>query len=189
MTYEILAPTPAEVEPLLAEIFAVEAQGWKGRAGTDLVTDRPLGEFYRRFALRASEQGLLRLCFMRIDGKAVAVQYAVEYASRFWLLKIGYDEQYARCSAGNLLMLKTVQYAAEKGLEYYEFLGSAETWTKVWSDLVRQRVKIRVYPFNIFGALYFSSDTVKFGWKQLKFAISRARILKQVPNANKLAND
>jgi hypothetical protein len=63
-------------------------------------------------------------------------------------------------------MLRSVQYAAQRGLEACEFLGSQEAWTKVWSNLIRQRVKIRVYPYNIRGAVYFASDAGKFAWKR-----------------------
>jgi CelD/BcsL family acetyltransferase involved in cellulose biosynthesis len=113
------------------------------------------------------------MCFMRIDGQAVAVQLAVEHGSRFWLLKIGYDDRYAGCSPGNLLMLRSVQYAAQRGLDACEFLGSQEAWTKVWSKLMRQRVKIRIYPYNIRGAVYFTSDAGKFVWKRFIGLTSR----------------
>jgi CelD/BcsL family acetyltransferase involved in cellulose biosynthesis len=175
VSYEVLAPAPDQVGPLLSEAYRIEANGWKGRAGTDLLTDEPMGDFFRRVALRFSERGTLRMCFMRIDGRAVAVQLAVEHGSRFWLLKIGYDERYARCSPGNLLMLRSVQYAARRGLDACEFLGSQEAWTKVWSDLIRQRVKIRVYPYNVRGAVYFASDAGKFAWKRFIGLIEQRR--------------
>ena len=166
VSYEVLAPTPDQVDALLSEAYQVEAKSWKGQAGTDLLTDAPMGDFFRRVSLYFSQRGALRMCFMRIDGQAVAVQLAVEHASRFWLLKIGYDDRYARCSPGNLLMLRSVQYAAQRGLEACEFLGSQEAWTKIWSNLIRQRVKIRVYPYNIRGAVYLASDAGKFAWKR-----------------------
>jgi CelD/BcsL family acetyltransferase involved in cellulose biosynthesis len=175
VSYEVLAPTPDHLGALLAEAYRVEANGWKGRAGTDLLTDEPMGDFFRRLAFCFSERGTLRLCFMRIDGQAVAVQLAVEHASRFWLLKIGYDERYARCSPGNLLMLRSVQYAAQRGLNGCEFLGSQEAWTKVWSELIRQRVKVRVYPYNCRGAFYFASDAGKFAWKRFMGFMGQGR--------------
>ena len=161
VTYEILAPTPAEVESLLAEAYQVESKSWKGKIGSALAIDRNIGDFYRQYALKASQQGILRLCFLRIDGQAIAMQIAVEYDSRFWLLKVGYDENFSRCSAGNLLMLHTVKYAAESGFESYEFLGGEESWTKVWTQLVRSSVSIRIYPASISGIANFATDAVK----------------------------
>jgi CelD/BcsL family acetyltransferase involved in cellulose biosynthesis len=161
VTYEILAPTPAEVESLLAEAYQVESKSWKGKIGSALALDRNIGDFYRQYTLKASQQGILRLCFLRIDGQAIAMQIAVEYDSRFWLLKVGYDENFARCSAGNLLMLHTVKYAAESGFESYEFLGGEESWTKVWTELGRSSVSIRIYPTSLSGVKNFVTDAAK----------------------------
>jgi CelD/BcsL family acetyltransferase involved in cellulose biosynthesis len=161
VTYEILSPQPAEVAALLAEAYHVESKSWKGKVGSALAIDRTVGDFYRQYALKASQQGILRLCFLRIDGQAIAMQIAVEYDSRFWLLKVGYDETFTRCSAGNLLMLHTVKYAAESGFKSYEFLGTEETWTKVWTELVRSFVSVRIYPASISGVWNFGADAAK----------------------------
>ena len=161
VTYEILSPTPAEVESLLAQAYQVENKSWKGEIGSALALDRNIGDFYRQYTLKASQQGILRLCFLRIDGQAIAMQIAVEYDSRFWLLKVGYDQDFSKCSAGNLLMLHTVKYAAESGFNSYEFLGGEESWTKVWTELVRASVSVRIYPASISGIANFATDAVK----------------------------
>ena len=36
VSFEILSPSPVEVEPLLDEAYRVEAAGWKGERGTAL---------------------------------------------------------------------------------------------------------------------------------------------------------
>ena len=61
------------------------------------------------------------------------MQMAVEDGGGLWLLKIGYDRAYGRCSPGMLLMRETIRYAAEAGLGRYEFLGCSATWTRVWT--------------------------------------------------------
>src|SRR3989454_167719 len=117
---------------ILAESFRVEAAGWKGRTGSALLSDPHRRQFYEKYATIASEKGILRLSFIRIGGEVAATQIAVESGGRFWLLKVGYDERFARCSPGHLLMVETLRYAAERGLRTFEFLGSAEPWTQVW---------------------------------------------------------
>ncbi len=81
----------------------------------------------------------------------MAVQFAIEEARRFWLLKIGYDEKFARCSPGNLLVCETLRYAARQGLESYEFLGSSDHWTRSWTLDERQTVCLQFYPYSIAG--------------------------------------
>lgn len=158
VTYEILTPTPAELGRLLEEAFQVEADGWKGRQGGAMAFDRGLGFFYRQYAAVACEKGILRLCFLRVGGQAAAMQFAVETGKGFWLLKIGYREQFARCSPGMLLMLETLRYAAARGLSSFDFLGTVEPWTTMWTTLVRPCVQVRAYPAGVRGMLALLGD-------------------------------
>ncbi len=146
-------PGTDEVGPLFDEVVAVEASGWKTRANTALACQPRMREFFRRYCLRAADQGILRLAFLRIDGRPVAVQLAVEQHDRYSLFKIGYDEEFARCSPGTLLMLHTVRWAAERGLQFYDFLGAEEPWTALWTELVRPCVEVHVYPVSPWSVL------------------------------------
>jgi hypothetical protein len=164
VSYEMASPTPAMLEPLLEEVYAVEGAGWKADNGTALAVDTALGDFYRRYAAAASEKGILRLFFLRIGGRAAAMQMAVEWNDEFWLLKIGYDEQFSRCSPGTLLMLHTLKYAATRGLGSYEFLGLTESWTSNWTQTLRPCVSLRVYPLKWQGIATLAGDLTRFAW-------------------------
>ena len=165
--YEILSPTPQELPSLLTESLQVEAASWKGRSGSALLSDTDRRRFFERYTAIACERGILRLCFVRIGGHAAATQIAVECGEGFWLLKVGYDETFARCSPGNLLMLETLKYAASRGLRTYEFLGSAEPWTEIWTDRLRPCVAVWAYPNNPRGMAAFTWDALRFGWERL----------------------
>jgi CelD/BcsL family acetyltransferase involved in cellulose biosynthesis len=158
---EVLTPTPAELPPLLEEAFQVEAAGWKGRKGSALLTNAERGAFYRHYATAACRQGILRLCFLRIGAQAVAMQLAAECGGGFWLLKIGYDEKFAQCSPGTLLMLETLRYAAARGLRSYEFLGTVEPWTRLWAPQVHPYISLRAYPARARGLAALAADLTK----------------------------
>lgn len=159
VTYEmVLTPSPDELNGLLDEAYRVEAAGWKGDGGSAMAVDQLRGAFFRTYAAAARRRGILRLAFMRIDGEAVAMQLAVECGERFWLFKIGHDEQFARCSPGSLLMLYTVRYAALRGLRHYEFLGAEAPWTQGWTRTVRSTVSLRSYPPSVQGSAALSVD-------------------------------
>jgi len=148
---EVLTPKPRELDDLFDDALQVEARSWKGDVGTALLHDPIRAAFYRRYSQAACRRGTLRLCRLRFGDTIVAVQFAIEDARRFWLLKIGYDEQFARCSPGNLLVCETLRYAARRGLESYEFLGSSDNWTRVWTRDERQTVCMQIYPYNAAG--------------------------------------
>lgn len=164
VTFEVIAPLPAQVDPLLDEAYRVEAASWKGTALTAMACDPKAGAFYRCYSAAAARRGALRIAFMRIDEAVIAMQIAAECGGRFWLLKIGHDEEYSRCSPGTLLMLHTLRYAARRGLVSYEFLGTAEPWTRMWSERERKCVSIRTYPFRPASLLTFGVDMVRNAW-------------------------
>ena len=167
VSVEALSPTPAELSPLLEEAFRVEAAGWKGRLHSAVLNDSGRATFFRRYAHAAAGQGLLRLGFLRIGDRAAAMQIGVVSGGRFWLLEIGYDEAFARCSPGTLLMLEMLRHAADRGLRSYEFLGAAETWTTAWTRLTRPSVSVRAYPATSHGLTALTVDVARFGWRKL----------------------
>ncbi len=149
---------------MLDTVLRVESAGWKGEAKTALAFDARRGSFYRRYAAAASRLGILRICLLRIAGEAAAMQLAVETCGGFWLLKIGYDQKFNRCSPGNLLMRDTIAAAAQHGLASYEFLGETATWTEAWTPQVREQVAVRIYPGRPVGLAAMASDAASALW-------------------------
>jgi CelD/BcsL family acetyltransferase involved in cellulose biosynthesis len=158
VTSEIIQPLAGEVDRLFDEAVSIEARSWKGEAGTALAHDPQRAAFYRHYAHAACAAGTLRMCFLRIAGRGVAMQVAIEQAGALWLLKVGYDAEFAPCSPGLLLMRDTIGYAARAGLTSYEFLGRAESWTRVWTEQERETVSLRVYPFGPRGMTALALD-------------------------------
>jgi CelD/BcsL family acetyltransferase involved in cellulose biosynthesis len=166
---EMLAPSTQEFDALFDEAVAVEAQSWKREAGTAIACDPAKEAFFRRYLGAACARGEGRVAFLRIDGRVVAMQLAVEWARRYWLYKIGYDEAYARCSPGTLLMLHALHDAAERGLTGFELMGDAEAWiADLWTREVHQCVRLRTYPFTMAGAVAWATDALAWGRSRLK---------------------
>jgi CelD/BcsL family acetyltransferase involved in cellulose biosynthesis len=159
VSFEILSPGPEAFDALFDEAIGVEMRSWKREAGTAIVADRAKENCFRHYFRSACEQGSFRIAFMRIDGRAVAMQMALETLGRYWLFKIGFDEEFDRCSPGTLLMLHTIGWAAERELEAYELLGNLEPWiAQFWTREQHDCVWVRAYPFNLRGAAAFAAD-------------------------------
>jgi CelD/BcsL family acetyltransferase involved in cellulose biosynthesis len=157
---EVLTPGVDEVEGLLAKVFEVEAAGWKGARGTALAQDPSRRRFFEEYARAVAAEGALRVSVLRIGEETAAVQLAVEHARRLWLLKIGYDERFSRCSPGTLLLLETARWAIGQGLEAIELLGQAETWTRFWTEDERACLALHAYPATARGAGSLVGDAV-----------------------------
>jgi CelD/BcsL family acetyltransferase involved in cellulose biosynthesis len=157
-----------ELRQYLQRSFAIEGSGWKGRNGTSILSDGSRREFFERYAYSAWDQGSLRLFFLSIGNEAVAVQYGIESANAYWLLNIGYDEEYRECSPGNLLLEDTVKWAVRSGLSVYNFLGKEEPWIRRWTSEARDCTVLAAYRPNRYGLRAILSDALYVAQKKRK---------------------
>ncbi len=168
VTYDLLSPGPQEAASFIDEALSVEEKGWKGHSGTAIRQHPALAAFFKAYGRLASEAGILRVFFMRISGKPAAMQIAVELNRALWLLKIGFDETYKRCSPGNLLMRETIAFAARKELNYFEFLGKEAPWTTLWAGGARLVESLRIYPISPLGAGALAGDVIEAAWRRVR---------------------
>lgn len=155
---EVALPRAQDVAAVLDEFYEVEAAGWKGEEGTALVNDPDRRRFFDEYARAAAAEGSLRVAALRIAGETAAMQLAVEHGRRLWLLKIGYDERFARCSPGTLLLLETLRWASGADLDAVELLGRRESWTRLFTEEARECVAIHAYPATLHGVRALVSD-------------------------------
>jgi CelD/BcsL family acetyltransferase involved in cellulose biosynthesis len=141
------------LDDLLAEGFEVEASGWKGRGGTAIAADPRTLSFYTELASWAASRGLLRLAFLRVDGRALAFHFSLESQSKHYLLKPGYDERFRKAGPGTVLTCKMIERAFSLGLDSYEFLGADDEYKKKWTSEVHPRVRIQAFATSPTGAI------------------------------------
>lgn len=158
VTFEFHQPTQAEVLPFLEKAVDVEARSWKSRSRTALADNAEQRDFFNVYGKLASAAGIFRVNFMKIGTEIVAMQIAAECDDGYWLFKIGYDEKYARCSPGMLMMLESIRHAASRDLKTFEFLGKSAEWTKFWTENERPNCSLRYYPHNAYGYLALGRD-------------------------------
>lgn len=157
--FKIFSPkSDEELEPLWQQALDIEAASWKGETGSALKYDARVEAFYKAYVRSASRRKELRLCYLFINDQPVAMQIAIVTDNRFWLLKIGYNAEYANCSPGLLLMRETLDYAWREGLKSYEFMGFAKSWTRRWTSRERSNVAVIVYPYTFRGLMRLGLD-------------------------------
>lgn len=138
---------------LLEEGFAIEGSGWKDARGTAVRSRPSTLRHYTAVATWAARRGLLRLAFLRLDGRPIAFQFALQDERRYYFLKGGYATEYARYGPGKLLVEETLDVARAAALESYEFLGAAEPWKLGWADALRERVAFEAFAPSPIGRI------------------------------------
>jgi len=156
------------LDALLEEAFAVEELGWKGTRGTAIASRHEVRHFYSEVARWAAQRGWLRLAFLRLDGRAIAMQFDLEVSRTYYSLKIGYDPAYEHLAPGKLLTYAMVSRAVTRGLETYELLGKDEEWKYRFTSTFRERFAFAAFPRSPVGLV---------GWTGSRYGLPIARRL------------
>lgn len=154
-----------ELERLLADLFAVEASGWKGERGT-AISSRPETErFYTEVARWAAERGWLRLAFHRLDGRPIACDFALEQGGVWYTLKAGYEDELRAFGPGALLLRDEIAHCCENGVTRIELLGEEDSFKASWTDSFTERTRVRAFRRHPAGAARWAAAA---GWERLR---------------------
>ncbi len=173
VTTRIVSPMPTELPALLEDALLVEDSSWKGEAGSSLLKHPELQGFFQRYLAKACADGIVRLCFIDIDGRPISMHIALQSHKTFWVLKLGYDASLAKCSPGSQLAMDTIEYSVQQELARYEFLGSEESWQDAWPIERHTYYSVLAYPYSLHGLLGVLMFAVTFVRKRILRLIAK----------------
>lgn len=139
--------------PLLEELLVLEAAGWKAARGTAIAGRASTRRFYAAVTAWAAARGTLRLLVLRLDGRPLAALLGVQEDGVHYLLKGGFDPQYARYSPGQLVLAQTIERGFADGLRRIELGGGADAYKLQWADTVRDLVAMSAFAPSAVGSL------------------------------------
>ena len=160
-------PDRDTLEAHLALAMRIEEKSWKGHGGSSLSKNSRLAAFFRTYLSHPDVLPDVRIFFLHLGEHVAAMQICIEYGGKLWLLKIGYDEAFQKCSPGLLLMMDVVRYSFESGHSGVEFLGSSEPWLSLWSKKEREYFNLTHYPFSLAGARAGATDSTRVFLRRL----------------------
>jgi CelD/BcsL family acetyltransferase involved in cellulose biosynthesis len=100
---------PAAVAAALGDFLALEAAGWKGRAGTAARADARIRAFMEEAVVGLAGAGKARVSRLMAGGRPIAALVTLQSGATAWCWKIAYDETFARFSPGMQLLLDATQ--------------------------------------------------------------------------------
>jgi hypothetical protein len=128
------AADPSSVATAFERFLEVESSGWKGQAGTrSAIAFRPdmLG-YFRQLAASLGDTGRCEIVALHADGRCIASSFCIREGHEYTVLKIGYDERFARVSPGHLLFEQIMkQSCADPTITRVNLVGDA-AWSRVW---------------------------------------------------------
>ncbi|HEY1604726.1 MAG TPA: GNAT family N-acetyltransferase [Allosphingosinicella sp.] len=90
------------------EFLALEAAGWKGRAGSALASDPAKHAFFRAAIAGAQAAGRLEFLRLAVDDRPIAILVNFLAPPGGFTFKIAFDENFARFSPGVLIQIENL---------------------------------------------------------------------------------
>lgn len=121
------------------QFLDLEARGWKGRRGTALKSDAAATAALREGLDALAGTGKLRFWKLALDGKAIAMLYAIVESGHAWLGKIAHDEDFARYSPGVQLILHATEALFRENIKHADScaIPGHPMIDNVWRDRLR----------------------------------------------------
>ncbi|MCC6890931.1 MAG: GNAT family N-acetyltransferase [Hyphomicrobiales bacterium] len=104
-----VASRPDEIAAALADFMALEASGWKGRAGTAAASSIGVRRFVEQAVAALAAEGKAQVARLAVGGRTIAATVLLRSGDTAWCWKIAYDEAFARASPGVQVLLDVTE--------------------------------------------------------------------------------
>lgn len=137
----------AQQEGVVERFMALEASGWKGRAGTALTSRPGDAAFFREVCERFTRAGRLEMRCLEVASGPVAMQTALRAGDGIFHFKVAFDETYGDYSPGVQLLVDFADGFPEETIGFRDSCTAASnvTESQVWPG--RRALSTAVVPF------------------------------------------
>jgi len=151
-----------ELETAYESFLQTESSGWKGnnQQATAITANSDLTNFYRALLFPETKNIEPVINLLWRDDECCAAQFGLRTGKCLSLLKIGYNEAYARFSPGYLLLESVLESAKENGIETLSLVTSPP-WAERWHPQSEPVWQITHYNGTSFGTALHRFDQIK----------------------------
>jgi len=128
----ITARSHTDLRHALHDFLQVEASGWKGAAGTAILSNERAKRFYEMLVNSLGNQGGCEIHLLKTNGHTIAGQFCLVTGATSYMLKVGYDEEFSAVAPGQMLLAQTIdRYARDGTVKLINLVTDAE-WHERW---------------------------------------------------------
>lgn len=139
---------------LIEKYFALEAQSWKARAGTDVNSDERIAQLHEDFARECAAKNALVFHELKLDGKTIAMYLSIIFdTNRTIGWKMSYDETFARFSPGNVLFKEVLSECMRRGATELDMLSPSNYNKKLFASGEREHCAFYIFRNDFTGSL------------------------------------
>ena len=135
----------AEVPAALERFFALHARRWEGDGGSDGISTPAHVAFHREVVPKLAHAGWLCFDELWVEGECRSSIYGIEHGSTYYFYQSGYDPDWSGQSVGLVLLGLSMEGAAGRGMQVYDFLHGVEPYKLEWATRCRQTLRLQAY--------------------------------------------
>jgi CelD/BcsL family acetyltransferase involved in cellulose biosynthesis len=144
---------PGEIREAIDALYRQEAAGWKGEAGSAILSDPATKAFYDLIVADATTNGSLAICQLWCGDALVATKLELIHGETMYELKSSYDEAYSKASPGHLIKTYSLDAAPDLGVRVLDNCGRSDPHKLAWTDLARPFATCFVFNRTLRGRL------------------------------------
>lgn len=134
------------------EMVALTRRSWKADQGIAISTMPRMLPFFEALTRCATERGWLSLWLLRLDGRAVAMEYQIQSGGVVNALRADFDAEFAALSPGSQLNHLIARALFERGGVHEYDMGPGDNEYKLrWSTGSHPRVRLRLYGRRLYS--------------------------------------
>lgn len=137
---------------LMKKYFALEAQSWKARAGTDVDSDPRIAALHDDFARECAKRNAISFHELKLDGRTIAMYLSLEFDTQRTIgWKMSFDEEFARFSPGNVLFREVLSECMRRGSRELDMLSPSNYNKSLFASGTRKHSAFYIFRPSIAG--------------------------------------
>ncbi len=154
--------SPTSLETAFKTLADIERSSWKSKHGLS-VYHSMYKDFFPKLAKVCSENGMLRLWILELNGKGIAYDLSITYSGKIESLVSTYDENFAKYSPGHLLSYYAFNKYFEEKLQEINLLWGHIPVKSKWTSTFDRFDEIFIFNRGFIPKiLYFLFHKLKY---------------------------
>lgn len=138
---------------LIEKYFALEAQSWKARVGTDVNSDERIAKLHEDFACECAAKNVLFIHELKLNGNTIAMYLSIGFDEKRTIgWKMSFDENYARYSPGNILFKEVLSECMRQDSTELDMLSPSNYNKKLFASGTREHAAFYIFQKGIYGS-------------------------------------
>lgn len=153
-----------EMKKAIDKAFALSLKSWQAKAGIAAGSSKEAMDFYHGLMEIFSKKGKVEISFLEHKGIPVSFSMGIIYGDMYYPFKMGYDEEYAKMSPGNILTYSVLQKLFNNGVMRMEWLRGMFPQKRIWLTGIDSRAHVVIFKRSLPSRILKFSETRVRQW-------------------------